>query len=349
MNMDMGIFKKLKIREIKEEIKGFKTIIFEDNELISYKPGQYITLVDQQPNEEIRRSYSISSTPALNEPLSIGIKRIENGYFSRMLVDKAKVGDELLTIGSGGFFILPDNILDYQQIVFLAAGSGITPVYSLLKSVLFEHPNIKVLLIYSNPSPEKTVWHNELQKLAKEYEHRFVLELIFSNTPDLTRAHLYRELLLEFLFAYNIRNFNQTLFYICGPEVYMRMCTYVLQEEGVPKDNIKKENFIIQRREPSMKLPPDTENHQVCIKLAQNNYRFVVNYPDSILKAAKKQGIQLPYSCETGRCGNCAALCVQGKVWLSYNEVLTEKDLAFGLTLTCVGHPIGGDVSLLIK
>lgn len=349
MNFDTGIYKKLRIKEIREEVRDFKTFIFEPGHQISYKAGQFITLVDDLQNSEVRRSYSICSAPSLNEPLAIGVKRIENGYFSRKLVDKAKVGDELVTIGSSGFFILPDNINDYNQIVFLAAGSGITPIYSLLKTVLHDFAHIRVLMVYSNPSPEETVWRNELQSLSEIYEGRFILEFIFSNAPDLTRAHLYRELLLEFLFAYDIKDYNRTLFYICGSEVYMRMCTYVLQEQGVPKDHIKKENFIIQRIDPPKQLPPDTSSHNVSITYGDEFYKFVVMYPDSILKAAKKRGILLPYSCETGRCGNCAALCVSGKVWLSYNEVLTEKDLASGLTLTCVGHPVDGDVSLVIK
>jgi ring-1,2-phenylacetyl-CoA epoxidase subunit PaaE len=126
----------------------------------------------------------------------------------------------------------------------------------------------------------------------------------------------------------------------------MRMCTYVLQEQQVPKDHIKRENFVIQRLPPPQAFPPDKSHHNVTIRIAGSEYNFNVAYPDAILKSAKKNGISLPYSCEAGRCGNCVARCVKGKVWLSYNEVLTTKDLAKGLTLTCVGHPEGGDVIL---
>jgi ring-1,2-phenylacetyl-CoA epoxidase subunit PaaE len=87
----------------------------------------------------------------------------------------------------------------------------------------------------------------------------------------------------------------------------------------------------------------------VIIQYAAETYQLKVQYPDSILQAAKKESISLPYSCEVGRCGNCAAKCIKGKVWLSYNEVLTEKDIQKGLTLTCVGHPVGGDVILKIQ
>jgi ring-1,2-phenylacetyl-CoA epoxidase subunit PaaE len=126
------------------------------------------------------------------------------------------------------------------------------------------------------------------------------------------------------------------------------MCTYVLQEEKVPKENIRRENFIIQKLPATRPIPPDTEEHQATVVLGGDTYHFPVQYPDSILIAARKQGIQLPYSCEAGRCGNCVAKCTKGKVWLSYNEVLTDRDLSKGLTLTCVGHPIGGNVELSI-
>jgi ring-1,2-phenylacetyl-CoA epoxidase subunit PaaE len=126
----------------------------------------------------------------------------------------------------------------------------------------------------------------------------------------------------------------------------MRLCTYTLQEEDVPKENIRRENFIIEKKLPPKAVPPDTETHFVTIEQGEARYHFPSAYPDTILQSAKKQGIELPYSCETGRCGNCAARCTGGKVWLSYNEVLTEKDLAEGLTLTCVGYPVGGDVLL---
>jgi ring-1,2-phenylacetyl-CoA epoxidase subunit PaaE len=128
----------------------------------------------------------------------------------------------------------------------------------------------------------------------------------------------------------------------------MRMCTYTLQEEQVPKDNIRKETFIIQGKQTPKKEPPDKNAYNVTIQYADESYQLKVQYPDSILQAAKKENISLPYSCEVGRCGNCAAKCIIGKVWLSVNEVLTETDLQNGLTLTCVGHPVDGDVTLRI-
>jgi ferredoxin-NADP reductase len=342
------LYKPVIIEQIHEEIEGFKTFTFKEGHGINYKAGQYITFVKKTPHEEVRRSYSIVSSPQLNEPLTIGVKRIENGVFSRELIDHAKPGDELLTTGAGGFFTLPDDTSDVQQIFLLAAGSGITPIYSLLKTVLHFHQHIRVVLIYSNTSPQKTIFYSQLNELKQRFAEKFHLQFLFSNSIDLLIARLNRELLVELTKAHSVGNFDQTLFYLCGPEPYMRMCTYALQEENVQRENIRKEDFVILSKHLPKNVPPDKQPHSVTIQYGNDVYQLKVEYPDSILQAAKKQNISLPYSCEVGRCGNCVAKCLEGKVWLSYNEVLTEKDLQNGLTLTCVGHPVGGDVILEI-
>ena len=343
------LYKPLIIDFIREEIKGFKTFTFREPNHIHYKAGQYLTFVQKTTHEEIRRSYSIVSAPLLNEPLTIGVKRIENGIFSRHVIDHAKTGNELLCSGAGGLFTLPEDLSKVHQIFLLAAGSGITPIYSLLKTVLHLHKQISVVLIYSNPSPQKTIFLQELNELEQKFNQRFQLQLLFSNSLDLSLARLNRELLAQLTHKHLVCDFDQTLFYICGPEAYMRMCTYTLQEEKVPRANIRKETFIIQQKQIPKPDPPDKNAHRVTVQYENVNYVLDVQYPDSILKEAKKQNILLPYSCETGRCGNCVAKCISGNVWLSYNEVLTDLDLKNGLTLTCVGHPVGGDVILKIN
>jgi ring-1,2-phenylacetyl-CoA epoxidase subunit PaaE len=343
-----GFYKKLRIKEIHEEVKGFKTFVFEDGHGIEYKSGQYITLSQTIKGEELRRSYSFTSSPELGEPLTIGVKRVENGLFSRQLIDDAKPGVVWTTTGAGGLFVLPADAPNFHQIFFFAAGSGITPVYALVKTILHCHPYLSVVLIYSNASPEKTVFFDALKKLSKQFEKRFNLELLYSNNPKLEKARLYRELLLELTDKLAVTEKAKTLFYVCGPESYMRMCIFTLQAIGVPKNNIRKENFVIHNVSYKNILPPDKEAHKVQIHFGDKHYEFNVEYPQSILKAAKKNGIQLPYSCEVGRCGNCVAKCVKGTVWHSYNEVLTDRELEQGLILTCVGHPVGGGVVLTL-
>ena len=219
------------IENIREEIRGFKTFSFAEGHNLEYQAGQFITLVDKNGSREIRRSYSIISSPVLKEPLSIAVKRIDNGVFSRKLVDRARVGDSLLTMGAAGFFRLPDNIKFFASIFFFAAGSGIAPILSLIKTVIHLYPEITVYLIYSNQSLETTAFYHELQHLKLLHSRQLHIDFLFSSESDLRKARLNRDLLLEFL---KIKRFNRekTLFYTCGPESYMRMIIFHLVEEG---------------------------------------------------------------------------------------------------------------------
>jgi len=153
------------------------------------------------------------------------------------------------------------------------------------------------------------------------------------------------EILLK---EYSIIIFDKTLFYTCGPFDYMRMVTIKLLAEGVPAANIRKENFVIFKTVIKA-TPPDQSKHIVTIKSNNKTDKIAVQYPDTILQAAKKNGINIPYSCEAGRCGTCAATCISGKVWMSYNEVLLDEEIAKGRVLTCVGYPVEGDVELSLS
>jgi len=333
------------ITDIKEDIPGVKIFTLASAHPISYKAGQYLTLI-YPFNTDIRRSYSITSAPSLPETLAIGVKRIPNGLFSRYLIDAAKPGDVVETIGAGGFFILPDDLAAYKQVIFLAAGSGITPIYSLIKELLVRHQHLTAILIYSNRSAQETIFLNALKELANKYTDRFKIEFLFSDNPNLLKARLYRESLVQLILKHKNGLPGQLLAYICGPQEYMRMCTYGLHAAGLPDTNIKKEIFNNSLAIPRL-LPPNTEPHLVKLTWQQEQISFPVQYPTTILQAAKKAGLRLPFSCEAGYCGNCVAQCVAGKVWMANNEVLTEKDLARGLVLTCVGYPLN-EVSLHI-
>jgi len=341
------LLRKLTVTRIKEEVRGFKTFEFEEDAAnrIHYKAGQYLTFIHYFNGIETRRSYSIISSPTLNEPLAVGVKRMENGLFSRFMIDKVHPGDVVETIGAAGLFTLPPNIADYKQVFFFAAGSGITPVYSILKTVLQQYTSIHAVLIYSNHLPASTAFLHELKQLQEQFASRLVIEFLFSNDKNFYRAHLHRDFIFTLIHQYKKAALQQALAYVCGPVNYMRMCIYTLQELNIPTENIKKENFNTQKVI-TVAEPPDKQTYNADIHFAGCAYTINVQYPDTILKAAKKTGIELPYSCEAGKCGNCAMRCTKGKVWMSYNEVLTEKDIAQGLVLTCVGHPVFGDVEL---
>lgn len=339
--------KKLVVTGIRQETSDVKTFFLtpEDGKAVTCKAGQFLTFLFREQQLELRRSYSLSSAPELEEPLAITVKRIPNGIFSRILFDNTRTGDVLTSIAPGGFFTLPDNMDAWQQLFFFAAGVGITPVYSIIKTALKNYPHVTVVLLYSNTSITDTVFYEEIEALKSTYKDRFTVEYLFSTAKDLTRARLNKWLLPSIYKAHHKQPASKQLFYTCGPFNYMRMVVLSLEELGISQTQIRKENFDTTKPKPK-NTPPDTSTHGVKIHIVNKNYSFPVQYPDTILQTAKKKGISLPYSCEVGQCGSCVAQCTSGKVWMSYNEVLTDDEIEQGKVLTCVGHPIGGDVTL---
>ncbi|MCD6063884.1 MAG: oxidoreductase FAD-binding protein [Flavipsychrobacter sp.] len=344
MQPSAGEFRPMQIVEIRNETKNVKTFVLADN--ISYKAGQFLTILS--PDGIQRRSYSFSTSPGTDKQAAITVKRVPNGLLSRHLIDHIEVDDAITVSGPFGFFILPDDMSNYRQVVFLAAGIGITPILSLLKTMLVTQPQIPVTLIYSNSSAESTVFYDQLNELQQQYTNRLTVEFLFSNSRDLARARLHKQFLPELLHEHLKAGKDDILFYLCGPFPYMRMVQLALEEENIPAENIRKENFstavITNKLE-----PPDKDTHVVSVNLNGEQYQFESAYPDTILAAAKKIGLSLPYSCENGICGSCVAQCIKGKVWHRNNEVLTDAELKKGLILTCTGYPTSGDVELIIK
>lgn len=333
------------IRDETHDTRSFTLAVVKGNE-IRYKAGQFLTFVFPHKVNENRRSYSISSTPSLGEPLRITVKRLDNGEFSRYLFDICKVGSPLFTIGPAGFFVLPSSPPPLGLFVFYAAGSGITPILPLIKTLLIDHEGAKALLVYSNHSKEQTIFRDEIELLERKYPDRLRVEWLFSDARNLLRARLSKYLLEEQVNDPTLVDKHRAMFYMCGPHEYMQMISITLLREGVTADQIRKE--IFDTRKPVLReLPPDTDAHKVKITYQDATVVLEVQYPETILAVARRNGVVLPYSCEAGKCGTCAATCVRGAVWMSYNEVLLDKELALGRVLTCTGYPVAGDVELV--
>lgn len=333
----------LRVVAIRRETNDTRSLVLASptGKSLDYEAGQFLTLVFPQLQGEARRSYSISSAPGLGEPLTITVKRLANGTFSRYLHDDVQVGDTLYTTGASGYFTLPKPWIATHY-YFLAAGSGITPILALIKTLLAHHPETPVTLWYSNRTVQDTIFYQEIEVLRLRHPG-FQVVYFMSDARQLLQARLTKVTLGQRLLAAPDR--HASLFYLCGPHDYMQMATITLLTEGVPAPNIRREHFDT-TKPVTRTLPPDTDQHLVTVHDRQGVHQFAVQYPQTILQAAREHGIQLPYSCEAGRCGTCSATCVQGQVWMSYNEVLMDRELAQGRVLTCVGHPIGGDVQL---
>lgn len=338
----------MEITGIISEAPGVKSFVLRplDGQIL-YKSGQFLTFIfSRRSGQEARRSYSMSSSAELNEPLTITVKRVSNGEFSRILLDRLKTGDLLHTIGPSGFFVLPEQPGDFREYVFFAAGSGITPVFSLIKTLLHLHPEVKVLLVYSNTSAASTIFFNQLVELEKRYAQLEIV-FLFSNAKDIARSRLSPAFIDVLIDHYQVMDIDSTLFYVCGPGGYMRMVWFHLLTLGVPVHHIRREIFHIQRPE-IRPAPPDTAPHVVRLMMDNKEYVFSVQYPATILQAAKLANAPIAYSCENDQCGSCVAKCLHGNVWMAGNEVLLDEEIAMGKILTCTGFPVNGDVTLII-
>lgn len=338
----------LKIIRIVEETKDAKTFVLQaaDEQPLLYKEGQFVTLVFETRFGEKRRSYSISSSLAMDEPLSITIKRVANGEFSRLLLSHAKEGDTLNSSGISGQFVLPRDAAATDQFFFLAAGSGITPCFSIIKNLLVTSHK-KLVLIYSNRSKADCIFYNSLLHLRQQYPLRLRIHFLFSDQPDVYHSRLSNWLLQQLLQQYLEVPLSRAMFYLCGPFEFMQMITITLLSEGVAPVNIKKENFSSLPRL-TKPVPPDTNVHRVTVNTSSGFAELVVQYPATILAAAKAAKVNIPYSCEAGRCGSCVATCVIGKVWMAYNEVLMDDEIERGRILCCQAYPVGGDVEIVV-
>lgn len=338
------LFRTVRIARIHKVTETIKTFELEPvGWELRYKPGQFLTFVIPSPAGLVRRSYSLYSVPG--EPPAIAIKRVPNGVFSRPMLEMAEPGDKLTVVGDpSGFFLLPDDPDSYDQLLFLAAGSGITPVLALIKQVLRHASHVPVVLAYSNSRAENAMFRSELEELARS-NNRLTISWFFSNRQDLMTARLSKTSLGMLLGAQMKGAPTRTLAYLCGPFDYMRMAAIVLQSRGIPTDNIRREVFTPEAQK-SKVPPPDTSRRHVTIRMQGKVHKLDVQYPSTILAAARSAGIELPYSCESGRCGSCIAACTKGKVWMRYNEVLTDKEVEKGRVLVCQAFPVGGDVTL---
>lgn len=344
--MDNSLLHKIKVVDIIVETVSAKTFVLEplNNWKPRYQPGQFITLIFNNTGTEKRRSFSLTSTPSANH-LSITVKRVANGEYSRYMLDHVLKGDEFYTTGITGFFTLPESKSEnVKQLFFLAAGSGIAPIYSLIKSSLQTWKDASIVLIYSNRDQNDVIFFNALNSLQKQYENSLKIEWLFSNNKNIHKARLSNYLLNILLRKYNAD--QNDLFFMCGPFDYMLMIQITLLSYGVPIKNIFKEQFSTLPRIVKP-VPPDTNKHNATIHIAGKTFEVEVQYPSTILAAAKSLNITLPYSCEAGRCGSCAATCIKGKVWMAYNEVLIDDEVLKGRVLTCQAYPIGGNVEIV--
>ncbi len=332
----------LRVAAVIPETRDTKTFVLEEvtGKNIPYEAGQFLTFLLYHHGRELRRSFSLGSAPGIDQQLFITVKRKENGEISRFILKHWKPGTIVSSLAPSGRFTIKTALHQPRHIFFLAAGSGIVPVFSLLKKILLEEPLTHVTLIYQNHDEREIIYHKQLELIREHYPGRFLRIDLLSHPlqHDLPSKRLNNGLLEEMMNVYRPVHHRQgsDLLYTCGPPSFMRMVQFTLHVMGFAEEQLRKENFTVDPV-PAPAFSIDPTPRLITVHAEEKTFQFTVSYPTTILQAALNNHIHLPYSCNAGRCGTCTAQCMQGKVTMSINEVLTEKDMEQGLVLTCVG------------
>tara|TARA_B110000914_G_C15519614_1_gene476013 strand:- start:4241 stop:5287 length:1047 start_codon:yes stop_codon:yes gene_type:complete len=343
----MNTFHKLSIKNRIQETANAVSLVFEVPENLktnfSFKAGQYITLKTTINGSEIRRAYSICSAPESGE-LKIAIKTVDNGIFSTYATSQLKVGDVLEVHEPEGKFVLePTRSNNYLG---MAAGSGITPVLSMIKAVLQREPSSSFTLIYGNKSSEETMFKAELDALSVTYDTRFNLHYVFSRQNEegslfgrIDKGHTN-------YFIKNIyKNWSFKTAFLCGPEEMIKTVSATLKENHYKESQILFELFTASVNEESSSQIKEGQT-EVTVLLDDEEFTFTMKQTDDILAAALRNDVDAPYSCQGGVCSSCLAKVTEGKALMAKNNILTVDEVDDGFILTCQAHPITSKISI---
>ncbi|RSK34002.1 ferredoxin--NADP reductase [Hymenobacter metallilatus] len=357
----------LNVVELTQETPDAVTIHFEhpSRQLIASQPGQFLTLILPcgPGGKKERRAYSLSSTPHEAPRLAVTVKRVPGGLVSNHLLDTVRVGQQVEVMAPLGNFTLMPQPGSARSVVLVGAGSGITPLMSMLKATLREEPQSQVLLVYGNRNEDSVIFGRQLQQLEQQYPGRLQVEHVFSQPlrPSAEHKHtgrLNRTTLLRILEQRHRLPAPQAEYFLCGPEGMMVEAQAALELLGVPASRIRRESFVA-AAESAETAASQPNGHgdvsaaeddgkvvarTVTVQYEGSEYQFVVEPSQTILEAALNQDIDLPYSCQAGLCTACRGKCISGKVHLDEREGLSDSEMKQGYVLICVGHPLTNDV-----
>ena len=342
----------LRIVEIQIETNDTITICFKQPGLkkIKYSAGQYLTLIFRINNRIYHRPYSFSSAPGIDPTLNVTIKKVPGGIISNYVADFLKIDDVLEVLEPIGDFTLENkNISDSSSLVFWGAGSGVTPLFSMIKYALKNNIARHITLVYGNRNQESTIFHQAINELQKQYPVNFTVLHFHSKfaenktSPAIISGRIDVQKVIETV--KETSEINNTYHYICGPNGLSDLVRNTLQANDILQDHVFCESFEL-RINP--KVFEGIATQTVLIKKAEQEYCVEVVKGKTILEAGLDAMIDLSYSCQTGTCLLCKAQLISGEL----KSVLTSSDtqlLDKDEYLLCCSLPLTNNIKLLVS
>lgn len=343
----MATFHKVNIQEVIRETADAVSLVFKIpgnlKSKFAFHAGQYLTLKKTINGKEVRRAYSICSSPTDNY-LKVAIKAVENGTFSRYATTELKEGNFIEISEPEGLFILePKRNKNY---IAFAAGSGITPILSMIKDVLSNESSSTFTLIYGNKTAEDTIFKSELDALKEVNPDRFNLHYIFSREQQedalfgrIDKAHT------NFYINNSYKGTSFDAAYLCGPEEMINEVSATLTERDFAKKDIHFELFTVSVDEEKANQVKEGQT-EITVLLDDEETTFTMSQTDDILAASLRNDIDAPYSCQGGVCSSCLAKVTEGSAVMVKNSILTDGEVADGFILTCQAHPTTAKITI---
>lgn len=324
------------------------------SEAFSFRPGQYLTLKCDVQGQELRRSYSICSAPQ-DGVMRVAIKRLDDGAFSTWANTELQAGQSIQVMPPAGSFTIDFSPEHARHYVAFAVGSGITPIFSLVKSALSIEPDSRFTLFYGNRASSSVLFREEIEDLKNIYMERFSAVFVMSRENqdiDLFNGRLdgakVNQLLSVWLDPKEI-----DYAFVCGPQTMIEEVVQGLQDKGLAKDRIKFEMFgapkgprALRTGQDAKKAPGKGQCELTVIQDGHSRSLIVDKNQDNLLDAALAQGLELPYSCKGGVCSTCRCKVVQGEVDMDVNFALEDYEVARGFVLTCQSYPVTDKVTI---
>ena len=340
----------LRVAEVRHETGDACSVVFEPTadqaEYLDYRPGQFLTIrVPSERCGSIARCYSLSSSPYADDRPQVTVKRTQDGFASHWICDNLAAGSEIEVLPPSGVFT-PRTLDD--DLLLLAGGSGITPVMSIVKSVL-AHGSGRLTLIYANRDENSVIFGAELRELAARYPERLVLVHWLETVQGLPTEEQLRSL---------VEPFTDRETFICGPKPFMKATKYALKSLEVPRGQVHSEKFVslggnpFEQATPVVKEAPEPAGGETGapadleVDLDGTQHSFPWPRQRKLLDFLLEQGLDAPYSCRQGQCSACACRIVSGEVKMLNNEILEAEDIDEGIVLACQSLPVTDEVSV---